>query len=99
MLLARPTASKLLIRACIMRSPFDHDALAALRSVSCTSVQPSAAERRLMLTGVNAFSDLHTSFPIDPEVIHQKSWRIFTQLFVYDTMAHLDHLDHLANIA
>ena len=52
-----------------------------------------------MLTGVNAFSDLHTSFLIDPEVIHQKSWRIFTQLFVYDTMAHLHHLHHLANIA
>ena len=68
MLLARPTASKLLIRACIMRSPFDHDALAALRNVSCTSVQPSAAELLLMLTGVNDFLDLHTSFLIDSEV-------------------------------
>ena len=73
MLLARPTASKLLIRACIMHSPPDHDALAALRSVSCTSVQASAAERRLMLTGVNAFSDLHTSFPIDSELIQPKA--------------------------
>ena len=41
-----------------------------LHGAICTSVQPSAAERRLMLTGVNAFSDLHTSFSIDPEVIH-----------------------------
>ena len=73
MLLARPTASKLLIRACIMDSLPDHDALAALRSVSCTSVQASAAERRLMLTGVNAFSDLHTSFPIDSELIQPKA--------------------------
>ena len=40
-----------------------------LRGVSCTSVQPAAAERRLMVTPVNRFSDLHTSFPIDLKVI------------------------------
>ena len=47
----------------------DHDALAVLLGVSCTLVQLPAAQRRLMLTPVNAFSGLHTPFPIDPEVM------------------------------
>ena len=52
-----------------MRLAKDHDALAVLLGVSCTSVQLPAAQRRLMLTPVNAFFGFHTSFPIDPEVI------------------------------
>ena len=54
-----------------MRLANDHDALAVLLGVSCTSVQLPAAQRRLMvmLTPVNDFFGLHTPFPIDPEVM------------------------------
>ena len=67
--LARTTARQLLERPCTMRLANDHDAVAVFLGVSCTSVQLPAAQRRLMLTPVNAFSGLHSPFPIDPEVI------------------------------
>ena len=55
MLLARTTARKLLERACAMRTPVDHDALAVLHGVSCASAQMCAAERRLMVSPLGTF--------------------------------------------
>ena len=63
-LLAHPTAGKLLERACVMPSPCDHEALGVLLGVCCASAQPCAAQRRLTPTGVNDFSVIHTPFPI-----------------------------------
>ena len=37
-----------------------------------------AAQRRLMLMGVNRFSYVHTSFPFDPEVMQAGLTRNFT---------------------
>ena len=61
-------------RVIMKRSP-------CLHGVCCASAQPSAAERRLTLTGVNSFRDLHTSFPIDPEVIQSCSAELFYTTF------------------
>ena len=63
--LARPLTSQPLERACVMLSASDNRALGVLLSVSCTSVQPRAAERRPMLTAVNDTQEVHTSFPSD----------------------------------
>ena len=67
--MACTTARQLIARPRKMRSANDHDALAVLLGESCTSVQLTAAQRRLMLTPVNDFYGLHTSFPIDSEMV------------------------------
>ena len=64
--------------------------------VGCAVAHQCAAQRRLTLMGVNRCSYVHTSSPIDPEVMQAGSARNFTQNFVYDTMAPLYRLYHLA---
>ena len=69
LLLARTTARKLLERACAMRTPVDHDALAVLHGVSCASAQMCAAERRLMVWPCGAFRRLECTKACLLEVI------------------------------
>ena len=69
LLLARTTARKLLERACAMRTPVDHDALAVLHGVSCASAQTCAAERRLMVWPCGAFRRLECTKACLLEVI------------------------------
>ena len=69
LLLARTTARKLLERACAMRTPVDHDALAVLHGVSCASAQMCAAERRLMVWPCGAFRRLECTIACLLEVI------------------------------
>ena len=63
--------------------------LGVLLGVSCASAQTCAAERRLMLTGVNDFPGIHTPFPCSFE--RGTSWDQggFTENFEYVTMVPL----------
>ena len=55
--------------------------------VGCAVAHPCAVQRRLTLMGVNIFSYVHTSFPLDPEGMQAGSTRNFTSNFVYNTKA------------
>ena len=61
--------------------------LACLHGVCCAAAQPCAAERCLTLTGVNAFSGVHASFPCSFFAVQRLSLRLTWHDFAYITMA------------